>query len=113
MWTLPSTRKIPPARKDFGRRSSWAPSSSGGYGTVRIGAFRPGSIDAIAPMLSARNTANVRNSSDERCWVYNRLAEAGLEEVDGQRPAEVQHDQDREDDPGADDRIAALADAGA
>src|SRR5712691_7123590 len=104
MCTPPSSRNAPPARKYFGSRVSCAASSSAEYGSVRTGGFFPGKREAIASMTTARNAAYVKNSSDERCWVYTRLAEAGLEEVDGQRPGEVDHDQNHEDDPGSGER---------
>ncbi len=39
------------------------------------------------------------------------LPQARLDEVDGQRPTEVEEDEDREDHPGADQRPARVADA--
>src|SRR5205823_2330401 len=41
------------------------------------------------------------------------LAQTGLGEIHGQRPAEVEEDEHREDDPGADERAARVADVGA
>src|SRR5438105_351563 len=65
----------------------------------------------MAAMTTPKNDAYVRNWSDERWRRYTaRLAEAGLEEVDDQGPAEVEGHQDGEDDPGPPHRPARVPD---
>src|SRR5947207_10744356 len=114
MCTLPSTRKNAPPRKYFATLRSCAASSSSEYGSSRSGGFLPGRKRNSAATTTAKNDAKVRNWSVERCLRYTPalgLAEPRLQEVDRQRPAEVEERDDREDDPGARDgstRVARL-----
>src|SRR5690349_9722787 len=104
MCRLPRTRKRPPAMKYLATLRSCACSSSSGYGSVRTGGVRPGTKRNSAATNTAKNERYVRNWSDVTCLTYTspRLAQAGLEEVDRQRPAEVEQHQYGEDDPRAD-----------
>src|ERR671925_1135009 len=111
MCTLPRTRKKPPATKYFASLRSCAASSSSGYGVVRSGGALPGMKRKIAAMTTPKNDAYVRNWSDERWRRYIRLlAEAGFQEVNDERPAEVEGHQDGEDDPAPPDRAPRVPD---
>ena len=74
MCSPPSTRNAAPVRKYLGSRASCPPSSAGEYGSVRVGAFRPGSRDEIESTATAKKAAYVKNSSVERCCVYTAAA---------------------------------------
>src|SRR5439155_8903564 len=109
-WTLPSTRKKPPATKYLAVLRSCAPSSSSGYGRVRSGGACPGMNRKSAAITTPKNAAYVRNCSDERCLTYTgrASAQAGLEEVDDQRPDEVEGRDHAEDHPRADVRLTCV-----
>src|SRR2546421_6131374 len=113
MWSEPSTRKKPPATKYLAVLRSWAPSSSSGYGVVRTGDGFPGTNLNIAAITTEKKATYVRNCSEERCLRYTpagRLAEPRLQEVDRERPTQVEDHQRRQDHPGADERAARMAD---
>src|SRR5437763_7583135 len=113
MCTLPRTRKNPPPTKYLASLRSCAPSSASGYGSDRTGGVFPGRKRNSAATTTPKKDAYVRNCSVERCLRYTPsplLAEARLEEVDRQRPAEVDERQHDEDDPGAPDRGAGVTD---
>src|SRR5438552_2408854 len=63
-----------------------------------------------AAITTPKNAAYVRNCSDERCLTYTgrASAQARLEEVDDQRPGEVDRRDDAQDHPGADVRFARV-----
>src|SRR2546421_8756509 len=65
----------------------------------------------IAAMTTPKNDAYVRNWSEERWRRYTApLTEAGFQEVDDERPAEVEGHQDGEDDPAPPDRATRVPD---
>src|SRR5512133_825924 len=103
MWTDPSTRNAPPATKYFARKASCRVSSSCEYGSSPSGAAFPGTKRQIAATTTPQHATDVGKASDERCWTQmgRALPEPGLEEVDDQRPGQIDRDEEREDHPRA------------
>ena len=61
----------------------------------------PGRSGQIAATTTPKNATYVRKSSDERCWTHmgRALPQPGLEEVDDQRPRQVDRDEERRGSP--------------